>query len=140
MTNEELNLKAKSAKSADDILAIAKENGLDVSREEAELYIHANVPNGELPDDALDGVTGGAVYTLRDGYLIVTNFHKCDRWKCDSCGGTNFSYMKVGSESGYGWAHKCVGYANGCGKSCLTCEYMKYRFPFQICTHHETRK
>ena len=39
MTHEELILKAKSAKSADDILAIAKENGLDVSREDAEMFM-----------------------------------------------------------------------------------------------------
>ena len=30
----------------------------------------------------LDGVSGGAAYTLRDGYLIVTNLHECDRWRC----------------------------------------------------------
>ncbi len=140
MTHEELILKAKSAKSADDILEIAKENGLDVSREDAEMYIQTNSENGELSDEALDNVTGGAAYTLRDGYLIVTNFHECDRWKCDSCGGDDIQYMRVASESGWDWAHKCGGHPNGCGKSCATCKYMVYRFPFQICTHHETRK
>ena len=140
MTHEELILKAKGAKNADEILSIAKENGLDVNREDAKLYIQMNRENGELSDEALDGVTGGAAYTLRDGYLIVTNFHECDRWKCDQCGGDEIKYIHVASESGWAWAHRCGGYPNGCGKGCATCEYMKYRFPFQICTHPDTRK
>ena len=140
MTHEELILKAKDAKNADEILLIAKENGLDVSAEDAEMYIQMNRKSGELSDEALDSVTGGAAYTLRGGYLIVTNFHECDRWKCDSCGGTDFKYMQVASDSGWAWAHKCGGHPNGCGKGCATCQYMKYRFPFQICTHPDTRK
>ena len=140
MTHEELILKAKGAKSADDILAIAKDNGLDVSREDAEMYIQMNRESGELSDEVLDSVTGGAAYTLRGGYLIVTNFHECDRWKCDECGGNDIRYTRVASESGWAWAHKCGGHPNGCDKSCATCEYMKYRFPFQICTHPETKK
>lgn len=140
MTHEELILKAKEAKTVEAILAIAKENGLDVSREDAEMYIQMNRESGELPDEALNGVTGGAAYTLRDGYLIVTNFHECDRWKCDKCGGDRIEYMRVASESGWAWAHKCGGYPNACGKSCATCKYMVYRFPFQICTHPDTKK
>ena len=140
MTHEELILKAKSAKSADDILEIAKENGLDVSREDAEMFIQTHSKSGELSDEALDGVTGGAVYTLRGGYLIVTNFHECDRWKCEKCGGNDIKYMRVASESGWAWAHRCIGYPNACGKSCATCQYMEYRFPFQICIHPDTRK
>ena len=140
MTHEELILKAKGAKSADDILAIAKDNGLDVSREDAEMYIQMNRESGELSDEVLDSVTGGAAYTLRGGYLIVTNFHECDRWKCDECGGNDIRYTRVASESGWAWAHKCGGHPNGCDKSCATCEYMKYRFPFQICIHPDTRK
>ena len=140
MTHEELMQKAKSAKSADDILAIAKENGLEVSREDAEMYIKANSASGELSDDALDGVTGGAAYTLCGGYLIVTNFHECDRWKCGKCGGDDIKYIPADSGSGWDGVHKCDVYSKVYKKSCTTCEYMKYRFPFRICTHPETKK
>lgn len=140
MTQEELILKAKKAKSAEEIVAIAKENGLEVCIEDAQKYVEMNSQNGELSDEALDGVTGGGAYTVFGGYLIVTNFHECDRWQCDECGGTDFKYMQVASESGWANAHKCSGHPNGCGKSCATCKYMDYRFPFQICTHPETRK
>jgi len=140
MTHEELILKAKEAKTVEEILTIAKENGLDVGIEEAEMYLKMNRESGELSDEDLDNVTGGGVYTLRGGYLIVTNFHECHRWICDSCGGTDFEYMRVGSESGWAYAHQCGGHPHGCSKGCSTCEYMDYRFPFQICTHPETRK
>lgn len=140
MTHEELIIKAKAAKSAEELLAIAKENGLEVCIEDAQKYIEMNSKSGEISDEALDGVTGGGAYTVFGGYLIVTNFHECDRWICDKCGGTKFEYTRVASESGWANAHKCSGYPNGCGKSCNTCKYMDYRFPFQICTHPETRK
>ncbi len=140
MTREELILKVKEAKSVEELLAIAKENNIEITKEDAELYMQMSGEGGPLSDDALDKVTGGAAYTLTGGYLIVTNFHECDRWKCDECGGTTFHEMRVGSESGWAMAHKCEGYPNGCGKGCATCHYMDYRFPFQVCTHPETRK
>lgn len=140
MTHKEMMLKAKEAKSAEELLALAKENSIELTKEDAEVYIKMNGESGELSDNELDGVTGGAAYTIRDGYLIVTNFHECDRWKCDKCGGDRIEYMRVASESGWAWAHQCSGYPNGCGKGCATCKYMKYRFPFQICTHPDTRK
>lgn len=140
MTQEELILKAKEAKSAEEIVAIAKENGLEVCIDDAQKYIELNSKSGEISDEALDGVTGGGAYTVFGGYLIVTNFHECDRWKCDECGGSDFKNTQVGNETGWAIAHKCGGHPNGCGKSCATCKYMDYRFPFQICTHPETRK
>lgn len=138
MTPEELILKAKEAKSAEELLAFAKENGMELTKEDAELYIQMNGKEGPLSDDALDQVTGGAAYTLKGGYLIVTNFHECDRWRCDECGGTDFRWMTVNERTD--WVHTCGGYPYGCGKSCATCKYQEYRFPFQICTHPETRK
>ena len=138
MTHEEMILKAKEAKSAEELLAIAKENGLELCLEDAEAYIKMNAEKGELSDNELDGVTGGAAYTLTGGYLIVTNFHECDRWICDECGGTSFKWMTVNERTD--WVHKCSGHPHGCGKGCATCHYMEYRFPFQVCTHPETRK
>jgi len=137
MTHKELILRAKEANTAKELLTLAKENGMELSEEDAELYLGMK-QTGEIPDNALDEVSGGAAYTLTGGYLIVTNFHECDRWVCDQCGGTRFTYMTI--LEGKDWVHKCGGYPNGCGKGCATCQYMKYRFPFQVCTHPETRK
>ena len=133
----EIAEKAKNAKDAQELIALAKENGIELAEEDARLYFEIKA-SGEIPDDLLGAVSGGAVYTPRGGYLIVTNFHECDRWICDECGGTSFRYMRI--QDNMDWVHKCGGYPNGCGKSCATCTYMKYRFPFQICIHPETKK
>ena len=62
MNKEELIAKLKEAKSADEILALAKENGIELSEEKAkELFAELNV-SGELSDDDLDKVAGGNIF------------------------------------------------------------------------------
>ena len=50
--------KAKAAKNAEELLAFAKENGVDMSLEEANEY-YQQISSCELDDDLLDGVAGG---------------------------------------------------------------------------------
>ena len=50
--------KIKSAKSADEILAIAKECNVEITPEEANKYFH-QLHSGELDDDLLVNVSGG---------------------------------------------------------------------------------
>ena len=58
MNKEELIAKLKEAKSVDELLALAKENGVEIAPEKAkELFEHLS--SGELSDDALDEVAGG---------------------------------------------------------------------------------
>ncbi len=62
MNKEELIAKLKEAKSADEILALAKENGIELSEEKAkELFAELNA-SGELSDDDLDKVAGGNIF------------------------------------------------------------------------------
>ena len=59
MNKEELIAKLKEAKSADELLALAKENGIEIAPEKAkELFEQMNA-NGELSDEELDQVSGG---------------------------------------------------------------------------------
>ena len=52
--------KAKNAKTAEELLAIAKENGVEMTGEEAaNYYTKLNPVTGELGDDELDHVSGG---------------------------------------------------------------------------------
>ena len=52
--------KAKAAKSAEELLALAKENGVEMTVDEAATYFaQLNPKNGELDDDELDAVAGG---------------------------------------------------------------------------------
>ena len=60
MTNltPEMIEKAKAAKSAEELLAFAKENGVEMTAEEAK-ECYAQITSCELDDDLLDGVAGG---------------------------------------------------------------------------------
>lgn len=58
MNKEEFLAKLKELSSADDILALAKENGIEMTTEKAkELFDKLN--GGELTDEQLDSVAGG---------------------------------------------------------------------------------
>ncbi len=62
MNKEELIAKLKEAKSAEDVLALAKENGIELDEEKAkELFAELNA-SGELSDDDLDKVAGGNIF------------------------------------------------------------------------------
>ena len=62
MQKEELIAKLKEAKSADEILVLAKENGIELSEEKAkELFSELNA-TGELSDEDLDKVAGGNIF------------------------------------------------------------------------------
>ena len=53
--------KAKVAKTADELLEIAKANGVEMTPDEAATYFaQLNPTSGELDDDDLDNVAGGA--------------------------------------------------------------------------------
>ena len=70
MTREELILKAKTAKSEEELLALAKENGMELSEESVRAYFEQMHKTGELADDELDNVAGGWCYN--HGKPVVT--------------------------------------------------------------------
>ena len=51
--------KAKTAKSAEELFALAKENGIEMTEEEANKYFADFHKEGELSDEELDNVSGG---------------------------------------------------------------------------------
>jgi predicted ribosomally synthesized peptide with nif11-like leader len=55
---QEIIEKAKAAGSAEELLAIAKENGIDMTADEAKTYFEQLNANS-LDDDLLEGVAGG---------------------------------------------------------------------------------
>lgn len=59
-TNEQMT-KAKSAKTAEELLATAKENGIEMTADEAAKYFAEFHKQGELADEELDNVYGGCV-------------------------------------------------------------------------------
>ena len=80
MMNEEMIAKAKEAKSVEELIALAKENGIELNEEDAKMYFEQfNAKKGELSDDELDAVAGGGCETKVDGkeYTVVTAPCKC---------------------------------------------------------------
>jgi hypothetical protein len=61
----ELIGKAKTAKSAEELRLLAKENGIQMTAEEAATYFE-QVNANQLDDDLLDGVSGGWLILLKD--------------------------------------------------------------------------
>ena len=62
---KEMMEKAEQCKTADDLVALAKANGITLTKEEADAYL-AEMDNMELDEEALDKVAGGSSYS--DGY------------------------------------------------------------------------
>ena len=54
--------KAEQCKTADDLVALAKANGITLTKEEADAYL-AEMDNMELDEEALDKVAGGMCYS-----------------------------------------------------------------------------
>ena len=72
----ELTEKAKTAKSAEELLALAKENGMEYTEEGIKaFYAQLNPTFGELDDDELDNVAGGGCQS--GGQTVVTSGTKC---------------------------------------------------------------
>ena len=73
--------KAKAAKTAEELIALAKENGTQLTAEEANTYFaKLNPKMGELNDDELDDVAGGdqCGTTYKDGWPVVSILNSCD--------------------------------------------------------------
>lgn len=118
----ELVEKAKKTETAQELIALAQENGIELSREEADGYIERFHAVGELSDEELDNVAGGGCYLEGKYYdnLIVTHQYGCSWWKCKKCMN---GAMKAKKEGG-----KIVGVCEKCGAStvCGQCYYMLY--------------
>lgn len=83
--NHEMIEKAKTAKSAEELLALAKETGVEMTEDEAKTYFaQLNPKGGEISDDDLDNVSGGACSGSSSG----DSGFACEKWACATCGGT----------------------------------------------------
>ena len=97
--NQELIIKAKAAKSVEELLELAKASGVELSEEQAkEYFAKLNPTKGELSDDELDDVSGGGCGESKTKYCPncnselrmisegTGNFSMKFYYLCDSCG------------------------------------------------------
>ena len=86
--------KAKAAGSAEELFEIAKANNIEMTPDEAATYFAQLSPkSGELSDDDLDNVAGGACGKSKTPTVQVIN-GKC----CPKCGG-KYGYTQGFSQS-----------------------------------------
>ena len=97
--NQELIIKAKAAKSVEELLELAKASNVELSEEQAkEYFAKLNSTKGELSDDELDDVSGGGCGESKTKYCPncnselrmisegTGNFSMKFYYLCDSCG------------------------------------------------------
>lgn len=72
--NPELIEKTKAAQSVEELLALAKENNVELTEEEAKAYFAQISENGAINDDALEAVAGGRTIfgdsSYKDGEIV----------------------------------------------------------------------
>lgn len=141
MDNIMLFNKAKQAKSAEDLLTLAKENGIEITEDEAKAYFEQLNKSGELSDDELDSVAGGGCY--KGGRLIVTCFNSCDDWTCRKCGGKldyNNGYSGGLRGGGYKMGHTCPDGTKGHEFNCTKCKHCSYEKGMWLCNNPTKKK
>ncbi len=81
---------AKSAKSVEELLALAKENNFEMNEEEAKTYFaQLNPKSGELDDDDLDNVAGGGCGDKYEYKSLYSGDRVRILIKCPYCGAEN---------------------------------------------------
>ncbi len=134
----ELIEKVKAAQSAAELLALAEENKIELTEEQAaECYTRLNSQSGALADEELDNVAGGGC-SSGDGRLLVTSAYRCDYWNCVYCGVPVASHNTCISKR-----HTEVLTCSG-GKqfscSCANCGHCSYENALLLCNHPANRR
>lgn len=137
MTQEELILKVKGVKSAEELFALAKENGVELTAQSANAYFEQLNKSGELSDGELENVAGGGCYEIGGDRLVVTTINSCGHWRCEDCGGKNQS--KGYPETPY---HRCKegGPITHSNLTCGCCKYCSYEKGIWYCNHDANQK
>ena len=135
MLKEEMIAKAKEAKSVEELLALAKENGVELTEEEAKAYFaKLNPKSGELSDDELSNVSGGGCHTS-DGRLVTTVANSCKHWRYKRCWWTSltrFDDCPAHGKSDATW--RCISYGM-VSHICDTCMHCTYEDALWLCNH-----
>lgn len=132
--NEELMEKARGAKSAEELLALAKENDVELTEEQANAYFEQMNKTGELEDDELDSVAGGGCHK-GDGRLVVSGLHFCNCYICEKCGGITDAI-----EAYFLNRDRLVCRCHAFFYSCFNCKHCSYEKGLWLCNEPRNRK
>ena len=137
--NKELLEKAKTATSAEELLALVKENEVEMTEESAKAYfelMQAQTKTGELSDEELDNVAGGGCHQ-GDGRMITTVANSCEHFCCKYCG----SGRKIVHREAFGTKPECANdFCRMRSAWCEHCEHMSYESGLWLCNHPANRE
>ena len=110
LTQEQL-AKAKAAKSVEELLTLAKENGMELTEEEAKNYFEQWHKDGKLSDEELDNVSGGCGGDPHDDYPSGACFSYTSEYitdtKCPICGEEMTDAGRVFILDKYVYVYRC---------------------------------
>lgn len=116
----ELIEKARQAKFVEELIALAKENSMTLTQDEAEDYFaqlqESCNKSGELSDEELDSVAGGGcgeVNFPKREFRIVGKYDTCEKFVCARCGGKG----ENGMHGCFGSPNLYMDYCPYCGHS-----------------------
>lgn len=133
MDNKELLEKAKGASSPEELIALAKENGLELSEEYAAEYLERLNKSDELSDEELDNVSGGGCF--KNNQLIVTAGYSCEYFFCKYC------CKEISLPRGVKFKrHSCIPPLGTSGSNCQHCSYHSKSDNYEVCTHPNNNK
>lgn len=128
MKMAEIIVQARKAKTVEELKALAKENQLDLTDDQAQAYFDQLHTTGEMADEELANVAGGQC--KNGGKYVVIATTSCEQWKCPDCGGHNYDSIFIS------WLHDCKN-----GKTipayCTNCAYCTYERGLWLCSNTE---
>ena len=114
--NAEMIEKAKTVKSADELLELAKASNVEMTADEAATYFaQLNPKSGELDDDDLDAVAGGAggcgnkptpKFAVGD-HVIKIGLYNCDGGLFGNCQSRYWVVKAFFDNEDYGIHYRC---------------------------------
>jgi predicted ribosomally synthesized peptide with nif11-like leader len=127
--------KAKAAKSAEELLELAKANGVEMTEDEAATYFaQLNPKSGELSDDDLDNVAGGACQSNSSGRTVVSSGCECFNGQfehvCVNPSAGDYTLRRTDNAGlRKTWAEFAYGYGGRCG----VCYHLEFEGGTGVC-------
>ncbi len=125
---EEMMQQVRTCQSVEEVIALGRENGMEISEELAYEYLKMLAPvYGEIEDEELDNVAGGGCKTKVNGknYTVVTSYKGCftGRWEKvkNSNGGWKRSDNNFLRETWYSNSN------NASGNQCGNCMHLEFK-------------
>lgn len=130
--NEELMKKFQAVSGIEELLSLAKAENIEISAEEAEALLgNKKETSGELADDELDKVSGGASTTIGSHeYMVVSSCYRCGNYE-HGYNTVRGDLVFFGGDDNYGlrktWYH--FSSDGQCGR----CEHLQFKGSTGVC-------